>query len=559
MDIQYLKSKNNLSTVLVNGYLLHSKYNPIREAETYYKEKYNGSSQITILFGIGLGYFVLEILKHQENLDNIIIIDPLYEELNPPLPKNVEVVTNICKENIQNVIRSKVKYYDKSFNVFCSPNYDKLFTQEYKIVLESIKDVQMINLVTKNTIEKYSEEWQRNNILNIYNLTSSCSLSHLYKKYDLPVVVASGGPSLTKQLNTLKQYRNRLIIIAAGSTINTLMDNQISPDYVVSIDGGISNYTHFEHLESENLNLIYNLDNHYKIAAKPFNSKYAFILNREVQLQKYLKDIYKVDLPAIQGGSSVAVFALNIANYISSGPIALIGQDLAYTDLKTHAEGNKGFNSVDESYIERRGLFKTEGYSSGEVYTDYAFFAMKQDFEIISSNLNNNCKLYNCTEGGLKINGFINKPFKAFLEKYSVKEKDERNLDINPENLKFDNILNNLLKEKDMYYKLIKKLSQAVDLLIQNKNNQIFPSSLLKKLDLLDKDIKLLESTLVYNILQPLILKVMTEYKEKNINKENEFSFILRKNIYFYSEILRALKFSLEQINNLIENLRGEI
>lgn len=558
MNIQHLLSKNNLPTVLVDGYLLHSKYNPLRESEAYYKEKYNSSSQITILFGVGLGYFVLEVLKHQDNLNNIVIIDPLYEELCPDILNNQEIITNITGENIHSVLHGKIGVYDKNFNVICSPNYDKLFPKEYKILLESIKNIQMTNLVNYNTVNRYSQDWQQNNIRNIYNLIHSSSLKDLYKKYKLPVIIVSGGPSLNKQLNDLKKYEHQFLIIAAGSTINTLITNNISPDYVVSIDGGIHNYNHFKDLEVQNLNLIYSLNNHFKIAEKPFKSKYAFITNNEIQIQKYLKKYYDVEIPLLTSGSSVAVLALYIASYISSGPIALIGQDLAYTDLKTHAEGNKGFSLVDDAYIEEKGLFKIEGYFPGEeVYTDYVFLTMKQDMEKIGEYLGGDFKLYNCTEGGLNINNFINNSFKNFLEGYAQKETKNICINLNANTLNSEDILKKLIKEKSIYYKLIKKLSQIIDLLVKSRNNRNFSQSLLKKLDAIDKELNYLEDTLVYNILNPLIITVLSDTGEKN-NNETEFDAVLKKNLFFYSELLKAVKFSLEEVNNLIEDLKGE-
>lgn len=558
MNIQHLLSKNNLPTVLVDGYLLHSKYNPLRESEAYYKEKYNSSSQITILFGVGLGYFVLEVLKHQDNLNNIVIIDPLYEELCPDILNNQEIITNITGENIHSVLHGKIGVYDKNFNVICSPNYDKLFPKEYKILLESIKNIQMTNLVNYNTVNRYSQDWQQNNIRNIYNLTNSSSLENLYKKYKIPVIIVSGGPSLTKQLSELKKYKHHFLIIAAGSTINTLVKYSIFPDYVISIDGGIHNYNHFKDLEVQELNLIYSLNNHFKIAAKPFKSKYAFITNDEIQIQRYLKKYYDMDIPLLINGSSVAVLALYIASYISSGPIALIGQDLAYTALKTHAEGNKNFSLVDDNYIEKHDLFKTDGYFYGEeVYTNHVFLTMKKDLETVGKYLEKDFKLYNCTEGGLNISGFTNISFKNFLRTYTKKETKNMCINLNSNFLNSDNILKQIINERNMYYKLIKKLSQVVDLLIKSIKKQFFPQSLLKKLDNIDKELDYLEDTLVHNILKPLIINVMSDAGEKN-NSETEFDTILKKNLFFYSEVLKAVNFSLEEINNLIEDLKGE-
>lgn len=40
--------------------------------------------------------------------------------------------------------------------------------------------------------------------MNLYYVHKDQSLKELYNKYDCPVILASGGPSLTKQLPLLK-------------------------------------------------------------------------------------------------------------------------------------------------------------------------------------------------------------------------------------------------------------------------------------------------------------------------------------------------------------------
>lgn len=557
LNICYLTTKTGKTTVKVNGYLLHSKYDPVNESRKIIETKYE-KQKLTIIFGLGLGYLLDEIKKSQENLNNIILIDPLYKKLKHIEQNDVHVLDHINLKEIEKVIGNKAAYFDRKFNVICSPNYDKLFMEEYKIVLESIRNVQKMNLVAENTLRFYSEDWQRNSIYNLASLESSYNLCNLKKKFECPVIIASGGPSLIKQLPLLKNNAHNIILIAAGSTVNTLINNDIIPDFVVSIDGTIENYKHFKNLDSQNINLIYGFSSYYKIQQKSYKNKYAFLDFRDRFFSEYLKTVYDIDLPLIIGGSSVAIFALSIALYITTGPIALIGQDLAYTNLKTHAEGNEGFKLVDEDYKQERGLFETQGYFDDKVLTDYAFILMKKDFETLYQETDEKNVIYNCTEGGVKIELMPQLAFQDFVDKYI--QADEIKMKLNSPFMYIENFEWKLKEEISIYERLIKQLKVALLILKRNKSTTNFDRNVLKELDKTDKMIvKLKKQTAMQHIFNPITLDILSKYKEnENETKKEKYNRLYNQNKELYSRLLEAVTISKKYVNNLLEKLENE-
>lgn len=557
LNITYLKTKTGKTTVEVDGYLLHSKYDPVNESRKIIETKYE-KQKLTIIFGLGLGYLLDEIKKRKENLNNIILIDPLYKKLKHIEQNDVHVLDHINLKEIEKVIGDRATYFDRKFNVICSPNYDKLFMEEYKIVLESIRNVQKMNLVAENTLRFYSEDWQRNSIYNLASLQNSYNLCSLKKKFDCPVIIASGGPSLIKQLPLLKKNARNIIVIAAGSTVNTLINNDIIPDFVVSIDGTIENYKHFKNLDSQNINLIYGFSSYYKIQQKSYKNKYAFLDFRDRFFSEYLKTVYDIDLPLIIGGSSVAIFALSIALYITTGPIALIGQDLAYTNFKTHAEGNEGFKLVDEDYKQERGLFETQGYFDDKVLTDYAFILMKKDFETLYQETDEKNLIYNCTEGGVKIEFMPQLAFQDFVDKYI--QADEIKVKLNSPSIYIENFEWKLKEELSIYDRLIKQLKVALLILKRNKSTTNFDKNVLKELDKTDKMIlKLKEQTAMQQIFNPITLDILSKYKENdNETKKEKFNRLYDQNKELYSRLLEAVTISKKYVNNLLENLENE-
>ena len=82
--------------------------------------------------------------------------------------------------------------------LICSPNYDKLFPMERRNINLIVKESYLADRMRRNTISFFSDIWQQNVRRNLQYLNGAESLNRLYKRYTQPVIVASGGPSLTK-------------------------------------------------------------------------------------------------------------------------------------------------------------------------------------------------------------------------------------------------------------------------------------------------------------------------------------------------------------------------
>lgn len=561
-NIEYIDTKTGHLTVEVEGYLLHSKYNPLREIEKKLAEIDFYNHETILLFGIGLGYILKELQNIKADFQRIMIIDPLAEVLDRHVIEieGFDILTEVNKTSIEAFINMRNKNYNKNIQVVCAPNYANLFLKEYKLILESVKNIQHMNQVLENTTRNFSVEWQRNYLQNISVLKDSYNFNDLIQyPYDVPVIVASGGPSLIKQLNLVKKYRNELILIASGSTVNTLLANDVIPDYVVSIDGGEANYAHFENIDQKGMKLIYGFSSHYKIQQNWFNEKYAILDAGDEEFKKYVKQLLNIDIPLIPGGASVANFAFSCAIKMTKGPVALIGQDLAYTNGYTHAASNKNAKKLDENLIIARRMYETKGYYGDRVLTDDAFMLMKNDFERLYKYYEELKPIYNCTEGGIDIEAIPKIPFAAFCEKY-IEGKGTRVFSDNTSRKNsYDSILakNKLRKELQFYEKVIKQLQFSLIILKRIKGNLFFDKKTLIELEKTDKMVvQLKESSAMHHILDPLILDIMSQFKPlKNETEEQEFNRVYQQNITLYKGLLEAIEYTKIYLNIILEEI----
>lgn len=519
-DVEYLPTKTGDETIKINNMLIHSKYNPQREAEQIYQNKIN-QNHLNIIFGIGNGFLYDALVNAKVSKDKILFIEPL-EQLKNNRYILYPIIYGTRTKEIELAIREKLINYSKEVNVICTSNYDKIFAEEYVKLLKLIKEIQNKNTIYKNTITKFADLWQENIIRNMLYSYNSSNLSDLEKTTSKPIVVASGGPSLTKQIPLLKNIRDLVILIASGSTIHTLVKNEIEPDYIISIDGGMINYErHFKNLNLKHAELIFSLTSKYEIQQTFTNRQFAFYDN-EVSIDSSVFKQLGLRIPHIKGGGSVAHYALSIARYISDGPIALIGQDLAYTNNRTHAEGNKNMREIDREYIENRGLVEVEGYDGGIVLTDYAFLTMRDNFEEIMREIDQPSTIYNCTEGGIKIGGMDQKRFEVFCNGISKCKSTKKNTIASSE-YNIDNYIVTMRKEKGKYKEIVILLKTAERLLESTVASKEFPASTQKKLDSIDSKFKqLLETTLISSVKDPIVMRIMTQYNQKDNETHDE-------------------------------------
>lgn len=559
-EIEKIATKQHNQTLRVNGYFLHSKYNPEKEAKQFVEKNYK-PNHTTILFGYGMGYFAKEILNIKSEDETLFIIEPL-KELNTyiEMPQKVNFIKTTNIEVVKKFLTSEFSMYN-NINIICSPNYNHLFPDFYTEFLSFIKERVSVNRVGENTLRKFSGKWQENYIYNLSNAVKDRSLGELYQKFSCPVVIVSGGPSLTKQLEQLKKIKEHIIVIAAGSTINTLLHHNITPDFVISIDGGEANYWHFKNLQLQNTKLIYSMYNHHLIRDSFKDVAYYYLSWDIADMQEHMEKILYCEVPIIIGGGSVANDAFAIGLYISSGPITLIGQDLAYTDNKTHAENNKNFSLVDENYKQKRGIFSTKGYYGDTVHTDYAFYIMKESFENVGEALIDKREIYNSTEGGIFIEGFQQIPFVEFCTKYVDKEFQKdfvQNMDSTQGKAPFENFILHMKQENKAYDKIKAILKESLKILLQSQKNLSFSPKLLKKLDKNDKQMeKFFKEVAMYSIFAPITMDVMKKFSPKvNETNEERYNRVFLQSKTLYERLLEATDTSQQFTKNLLEKYK---
>lgn len=571
------ESKNQKTqTLKVNNLYIHSKYSPLTEAEKIADSSYK-KNHLHILFGFGLGYIPQMLSKKLSDTDSLLIIEPNQEVLKTALQikgntellakENVQICVGEDLNNIKYQLNTHFQQFMGRFTIINTPNYPKLYSEFYKLVLENTKEQLMMEVINNNTRQIFSEQWQENYISNLYNGFQAHNISEITGKLTCPVVVVSGGPSLTKQLPMLKTIKNKALVICAGSTINTLLKAKITPDIVVTVDGGIPNYNHFKNLEIDNVPIVYPLIVHKGIPSSHKGEQIIFNISDHTVINKWTNKLLSKKIGTVQTGHSVANFSLDIACQLTSGPICLIGQDLAYTNNQTHAEGNQGFSKIDQEQISKRKMFKVEGYYGDEVLTDYVFLGMKNSFETHLAKIretDHKREIINATEGGIKIQGFRQAAFKEFIDSFCIRDcsLEVKTLIPPKKALDWEPFHKEILILLEQYKEVIQLAEKSVDILNGVKrNNYMFNKKFNKRLEISDEKLKmLLEEEFISYILRTVIFKVQHSFLEAlNETEEESNRRIYEKSLLLYQGIKGAAEQGIIWIKELKEKVEHNI
>ncbi|EAH6452445.1 DUF115 domain-containing protein, partial [Campylobacter jejuni] len=222
-------------------------------------------------------------------------------------------------------------------------------------------------------------------------------------------IIVSTGPSLTKQLPLLKKYASKATIFCADSSYPILAKHGIKPDYVLSLERIPLTSEFFNNDFGEfDKDILFIL----KSYVHPHTTKYlqknnrAFILvSTYASFIQYLKLDY---FGYFNMGFSVAHMACYLSLHLNHKNIIFIGQDLAYAENGNSHPDDYQNSANYESQMYEHILTKAYG-GKKEVKTHHVWLMFKrnleQDVQKIQKYLDT--KVYNCTEGGARIEGTI--------------------------------------------------------------------------------------------------------------------------------------------------------
>ncbi|HAU32290.1 MAG: Uncharacterized protein XD78_0178 [Desulfotomaculum sp. 46_296] len=578
---EVVPAKNGLPTLKVSHnkkvYHLHSAYDPVREAARWAQNIYAAEDDTLLVCGIGLGYHInrLSLLYPKAR---IVAMEPDLSTFKTAL-NAVDLTSLINKENIVLYFGAEKKeinkIIEKQLNIY-QPEKLKLLAylpalrnagDNFKELEESANAVVADHILHSNTLMRFSFDWTENFLCNLPATIQAPDVDILCGPFKgVPGVIVAAGPSLDKNIHLLKEIKNKAVIIAAGTAFKAILSLGIEPDLVVTVDGGEPNAVNFENVEVKDSVLIFSPVTYKSI---PANFKGPKIVGAyDPYFMTWLENFIDEKRTLLKGGPSVANVSFDLAVKAGLDPIIFIGQDLAYTGGKTHSQRTI-YEGRTVSGNEQ--LVEVEGYGGDKkVETSHSLACFLHWYEEEIPLVKDQVKIINATEGGARIPGTEEMPFREAIDRYLTKEypidktikrlavKKDIPLDV-IKNICFD------LKETKKCIRRVKKYTRS-GLQISQKLEDLYRSDEMPPLEKIDPlkekleylDQKIFEQQKAFPWLEAVISPAYQKFarvgEEEAVEQIEKTRNIIEQSCAFYTDLNKAAEKIEEWINRPLDS-----
>ncbi|HEG2355130.1 TPA: motility associated factor glycosyltransferase family protein [Campylobacter jejuni] len=532
IDFKILQNENGINFIKDDIALYKNPNQELLESLTLFKSEYE-KYPVLFFYGFGNGMFYKALCENKNHKHIIVFEDELEilalafhlfdfsKELKneklilfyTPEVTTAQLTTLFIYENIQKSV--------KIFNLYIHNNfYEKFYTQKIKNLNYKLMETIKYVVLNKGNDPYDSIIGIKHTLNNIPKLLSHGIFQDFLKKRKRKVknaIIVSTGPSLTKQLPLLKQYANKATIFCADSAYPILAKHNIKPDYVCMLerDDIVSKCfdNDFKEFDKGILFILASVVHKEVIEFLERNNKEYMLVHRPLH---FAVSLNLKEFGYIGVGASVANMAYELAASLRHENIIFIGQDLAYakdgsSHPREHIYGNQGEKLRGEIYTLAYGGEK-------QVRTQLTWNLFRQAFEkdIFWAKEKLKINTYNCTEGGARIEGAIEKPFQEVCETL-LKENLKKPFD-KPKILEKNKIKNKFLQTQKL---LIKNVKQSEEFIKKCQNE-------LKKLDFELSKSQLNSQTLIK--IKKNLLFFFNEFKRLKLFNE------LTQAIYYHNE-----------------------
>lgn len=411
--------------------LLHSRIDPLEEAAFFAAGVVPQERTLYAVLGFGLGYHVQALLDRIPASSHVVVLEPAdfrlsARLLSQPPSRSTRWLRDtrlhfLSHHDAQltpiHLANTLASHRLRSFTVV--PHVPSMQTAEAffgSLAREIQRALPPSVRQQLNTLDQMLESDLRNYWANLsasWNEHRASSLEGVWR--DLPAVVVSGGPSLDEALPLLPAIRDRILLIATGSTARTLLNHGLCPDLVVSVDPHDPNLAHFVGWDGSQIPLVCYHRFHRGIPRVYAGPLFVF----DMQDEPPLPLVEPASPSPFRRGGTVAFSALQLAHLVGANPIAFIGQDFAFARGRTHAAGAIYNLSFDENQPLPEECVRVPATAGGTVLTNrllHAYLLHMQDYILHYAKVKPAVRHINTSTSGALILGMETKGLVESIE-----------------------------------------------------------------------------------------------------------------------------------------------
>ncbi|MFN0249717.1 MAG: motility associated factor glycosyltransferase family protein [Kofleriaceae bacterium] len=285
--------------------------------------------------------------------------------------------------------------------------------------------------VHQNTIVSFSRLWIQQGAENLGALARYPTVDAVGDAFaGKPMVIVAPGPSLAKNIDQLREVAGRAIVCCFSHSLKPVLAAGITPDIIVSVDPQDVRY-HFAGCDTTRSYLVNGATVHPSLFTTP--SRGVLTLAANGPIDDWLFQAIGESTPEVVGGGSVATSAFSLALRWKCDPVIFLGLDLSFPEGKYYvatssdgdaraevsADGTMRVAGWSAGFREmkarggpaaiRERVVELPGWSGDRVPSSFMFALFHRWF--VETMRRVTTRVYNCTEGGARIEGMQHVPF----------------------------------------------------------------------------------------------------------------------------------------------------
>lgn len=412
-----------------NKYLLHSKYDTSAEAKRLVKNIDFNRDSLIIVFGLGLGYHLLELKDKISEDTRVIIIEHNINVLKYALthvdlsqifdiPKFLLVFGNEKQIDELIIYQTGTNIYNlvQNTQVLILPNYHVYDKENHRVTKEIVKIFTSKLIAYGNDLEDIFSGF-RNNYKNVDAFLEGNGINEIKDKYKgFPAIVVASGPSLDKNICHLKSAYGKALIISCDASLRACENNGVKPDAVASIERDDPTYKfYYENRTFDEDLVLVGPGLLWPKIFEEFPGKKIMMAKRHDGVEGWWYNHFE-NLEFVNQGQSAATVAFAVAQAAGCNPIILIGQDLAYTYGKKHSdsthteyEGDNNDEESDDVYVED---------CEGNLIRSHFIYMLFKNWYEHKISMHPDLEVIDATEGGAYIKGTKVMTLEKAIESY---------------------------------------------------------------------------------------------------------------------------------------------
>lgn len=408
---------------------LHSPDNPVLEAENLLAGYVFRGEDLTILFGMGLGYLPLTIFNQMHPDHRLFIVENDHEIIHKalgmkPLKRLLSddrvrlFHTNQVSDIFAELEKEQFRILGGKVNKLIYPASYELAENSYSLLENEIE--QLVNMIKNNylVLKTHSPMTVQNILENQISAIDSCPVDFLFGLAEKkPAMIVAAGPSLDKNIHLIEKFKQHFVIISVDAALKPLLSRKVRPDLLVSLDPISANLKKVDQIPSSVLKeipLVYSPYVYPEIPLRFTGPKFVF--NEHNRMSQWALGQWR-QVSTLPYGFSVSHYAFYLARAMGADPIIFTGLDLAFSNNgRAHAE-----NSADTWNIGNitRDFPRVNGINGKPIPTIHGFIHMITLFEQEISKTKALC--IDATEGGAMIRGTKILSLQETIDKHAKK------------------------------------------------------------------------------------------------------------------------------------------